>query len=148
VRFFSSNQVENQVPLPELLLVLVEFHAIQSFASLVAGVLPFFEAPKPGGGPAVVFPIAGGAAHKSDVESDQLLVFVVSAPNFGIVLVKFCCVDVDGLKVHVEDESISFGDVLAVLLDPNKSDSFAALIDNGLRATLPGVIDGSSSMFF
>lgn len=113
---------------------------------MAAGVLPFFDAPKPGGGPAVVFPIVDGA-HKSEVESDQLLVFEVSAPNFGIVLLKFCCVAVDGLKLHVEDESISFGDVFAVL-DPNKSDSFAALMDNGLRATLPGVIDGSSSMFF
>lgn len=142
--------MENQFPLPELLVELVEFHPdpIQSLASLVvAGVLPFFEAPKPGGGPAVDLPIAVGVAHKSCVESDQLLVFVVSAPNFGIVLLKFCCVVVDGLKLHVEDESISFGDVFAVLV-PNKSDSFAALIDNGLRATLPGVIDGSSSMFF
>jgi len=148
VRFFSSSQVENQVPLPELLVEFVEFHPIQSLASLVtAGVLPFFDAPRPGGGPAVVLPMADGVAHKSDVESDQLLVFAASAPNFGIVLVKFCCVVVDGLKLHVEDESISFGDVLAVL-DPNKSDSFAALIDSGLRATLPGVIDGSSSMFF
>jgi hypothetical protein len=138
--------VENHVPLPELLLVLEEFHPIQSLPSLVtAGVLPFFEAPKPGGGPAV-FPTLDGA-HKSEVESDQLFVFAVSAPNFGIVLLKFCCVVVDGLKLHVEDESISFGDVLAVF-EPNKSDSFAALIDNGLRATLPGVIDGSSSMFF
>lgn len=109
--------------------------------------LPFFDAPNPGGGPAVVLPIADGAAHKSDVESDQLLAFDVSAPNFGIVLLKFCCVVVDGLKLHVEDESISFGDVFAVF-DPNRSDSLAALIDNGLRATLPGVIDGSSSMFF
>jgi hypothetical protein len=63
------------------------------------------------------------------------------------VLLKFCCVVVDGLKLQVEDESISFGDVFAVLL-PKSSDSFAALIDSGLRATLPGVIDGSSSMFF
>lgn len=140
--------MENHVPLPELLVVFDVFH-IQSLASLVAaGVLPFFDAPKPGGGPAVVFPIVdGGAAHKSDVESDQLLAFDVSAPNFGIVLLKFCCVVVDGLKLHVEDESISLGDVLAGLV-PNKSDSLAALIDNGLRATLPGVIDGSSSMFF
>lgn len=136
------------MPLPELFVELDEFHPIQSLASLVAaGVLPFFEAPNPGGGPAVVFPIADGAAHKSDVESDQLLVFAVSAPNFGIVLLKFCCVVVDGLKLHVEDESISLGDVFAVLV-PNKSDSFAALMDNGLRATLPGVIEGSSSMFF
>lgn len=136
------------MPLPELLVVLDEFQLIQSLASLVAaGVLPFFEAPKPGGGPAVVFPIAVGAAHNSEVESDQLFVLVDSAPSFGIVLEKFCCVVVDGLKLQVEDESISFGDVLAALL-PNKSDSFAALIDKGLRATLPGVIDGSSSMFF
>lgn len=143
VRFFNNSQVENQVPLPELFVELLEFHPIQSFASLVAGVLPFLEAPSPGGGPAVF----DGAAHKSEVESDQLLVLVASAPNFGIVLLKFCCVVVDGLKLHVEDESISFGDVFAVLF-PNKSDSLAALIDNGLRATLPGVIDGSSSMFF
>jgi hypothetical protein len=110
-------------------------------------VLPFFDAPKPGGGPDVVLPIVAGA-HKSDVESDQLLVFE-SAPNF--VLLKFaCCVVVDGfgLKLHVEDESISLGDVLAVLAEPKRSDSLAALIDNGLRATLPGVMDGSSSMFF
>lgn len=51
----------------------------------------------------------------------------------------------DGLKLHVEDESISVGDVLAVF-EPKMSDSFAALIDND-RATLPGVIDGSSSIF-
>lgn len=42
----------------------------------------------------------------------------------------------------MEDERLnggkSVGDVL--LLDANKSESFAALIDNGLRATLPGVI--------
>ena len=119
----------------------------KSFVSLVAaGVLPFFDAPNPGGGPAVVFPI--GAAHKSDEsEVDQLLVFDASTPpNFGIVLLKFCCVVVDGLKLHVEDERISFGDVLAVL-DPNRSDSLAALMDR-LRATLPGVMDGSSSTFF
>jgi hypothetical protein len=85
-------------------------------------------------------------AHNSEVESDQLFVFV-SAPNLDIVLLKFCCVEVDGLKLHVEDESISLGDVLAALV-PNNSDSFAALIDNGFLATLPGVIDGSSSMFF
>ena len=107
--------------------------------------LPFLEAPKPGGGP-VDLPRAVGAAHNSEVESDQLFVFV-SAPNLDIVLLKFCCVEVDGLKLHVEDESISLGDVLAVLV-PNNSDSFAALIDNGFLATLPGVIDGSSSMFF
>lgn len=135
------------MPLPELLLAFDEFQPIQSFASLVAaGVLPFLDAHKPGGGPAVVFPMVDGAAHKSDVESDQLLVFDVSVPNFGIVLVKFCCVVADGLKLHVEDESISFGDVFAVL-DPKMSGSLAALIDSGLRATLPGVIDGSSSMF-
>lgn len=127
--------------------MLEEFHPIPSHSLVAAGVLPFFDAPNPGGGPAVDFPIVAGVAHKSDVESDQLLVFVVSAPNFGIVLLKFCCVVEDGLKLHVEDESISFGDVLAVLV-PNKSDSLAALIDNGFRATLPGVIDGSSSMFF
>lgn len=40
----------------------------------------------------------------------------------------------------------SFGDVL--LLVANKSESLAALIDNGLRATLPGVILGSSSIVF
>lgn len=122
-----------------------EFHPIQSASLVAAGVLPFFDAPNPGGGPAVLFPIAEGVAHKSDVESDQLLVFA-SAPNFGIVLLKFCCVVVDGLKLHVEDESISFGDVFAVF-EPNKSDSLAALIDR-VRATLPGVMDGSSSMFF
>lgn len=55
-----------------------------------------------------------------------------------------------GLKLHVEDDrlngGISVGEVL--LLVANKSVSFAALIDNGLRATLPGVILGSSSMVF
>lgn len=39
----------------------------------------------------------------------------------------------------------SVGDGL--LLDANKSESLAALIDNGLRATLPGVMLGSSSIF-
>lgn len=42
---------------------------------------------------------------------------------------------------------MSLGDVL-LLMPPNKSLSLAALIDNGDRATLPGVILGSSSMFF
>jgi hypothetical protein len=112
-----------------------------------AGVPPFFDDPKPGGGPDVDLPIADGAAHKSDVESDQLLV-LAPTPNFGIVLAKFCCVGVVGLKLHVEDDNvISFGDVLAAP-PPNKSDSLAALIDSGLRATEPGVILGSSSTFF
>lgn len=52
----------------------------------------------------------------------------------------------DGLKLQVEDESISFGDVLAVF-EPKRSGSLVALIDNE-RATLPGVMVGSSSMFF
>jgi hypothetical protein len=131
--------------LPELVLGLDEFQPIQSFDSLVAtAVLPFFDAPNPGGGPAA-FPIAAGAAHKSDAESDQL--GLDSAPNFDIVLLKFCCVVVAGLKLHVEDESISLGDVFAVFV-PNNSDSFAALMERGFLATLPGVIEGSSSMFF
>ena len=53
-----------------------------------------------------------------------------------------------GLKLQVEDEMfiVSFGDVL-LLAAANKFDSFAAAMDNGLRATLPGVIVGSSSIF-
>lgn len=144
-----SSHVEYHVPL-ELLPEFVEFQFIQSFGSLVAAVvlLPFLEAPKPGGGPAVFPTRPDGAAHNSDVESDQLFVFE-SAPNFDIVLLKFCCVAVDdGLKLHVEDERISLGDVFAALF-PNNSDSFdTEFIDNGFLATLPGVIDGSSSMFF
>jgi len=54
---------------------------------------------------------------------------------------------VDGLKLHVEDDSISLGDVFAVF-DANNSESFVAPIDNGFLATLPGVIEGSSSIFF
>ena len=126
-----------------------EFQFIQSLVSLEAAVelLPFLDAPKPGGGPAVFPTRPDGAAHNSDVESDQLFVFE-SVPNFDIVLLKFCCVAVDGLKLHVEDERISLGDVFAALL-PNNSDSFdTEFIDNGFLATLPGVIDGSSSMFF
>ena len=61
-------------------------------------------------------------------------------------LVKFGCEP--GLKLHVEDDKLnggrSVGDVL--LLVANKSESFVALIDRGLRATLPGVMLGSSSM--
>jgi hypothetical protein len=61
------------------------------------------------------------------------------------VLVKFCC-DPDVLKLHVEDDRlISLGDVFELL--PNKSDSFVAAIAKGLRATLPGVMLGSSSIF-
>lgn len=132
----------------ELLPELAEFQFIQSLGSLVDEVvLPFLEAPKPGGGPAVLPTSPEGAAHNSEVESDQLFVFE-SAPNFDIVLLKFCCVAVDGLKLHVEDERISLGDVFAALF-PNNSDSFdTEFIDNGFLATLPGVIDGSSSMFF
>lgn len=64
-------------------------------------------------------------------------------------LVKFGCVAAPaGLKLQVEDDKLnggkSVGDVL--LLDANKSESLAALIDSGLRATLPGVILGSSSI--
>lgn len=66
-----------------------------------------------------------------------------------IHLVKFgWLVEPAGLKLHVEDDRLnggnSVGDVL--LLDANRSESLAALIDNGLRATLPGVILGSSSI--
>lgn len=53
------------------------------------------------------------------------------------------------MKLHVEDDRLnggkSVGDVL--LLDANRSESLAALIDSGLRATLPGVMLGSSSIF-
>lgn len=41
---------------------------------------------------------------------------------------------------------MSLGEVL-LLIPPNRSVSLAALIDNGDRATLPGVILGSSSIF-
>lgn len=62
-------------------------------------------------------------------------------------LVKLGC-DPDGLKLQVEDDRLnggkSVGDVL--LLGANKS-SLAA-IESGLRATLPGVMLGSSSMVF
>lgn len=66
-----------------------------------------------------------------------------------IYLVKFGCpAEAAGLKLQVEDDKLnggkSVGDVL--LLDANKSESLAALMDNGLRATLPGVILGSSSI--
>lgn len=53
------------------------------------------------------------------------------------------------MKLHVEDDKLnggkSVGDVL--LLDANRSESLAALIESGLRATLPGVMLGSSSIF-
>jgi hypothetical protein len=61
--------------------------------------------------------------------------------------VKFDC-ELDGLKLQVDEDKLmgctSVGDVL--LLPAKRSESLAALIDNGLRATLPGVILGSSSM--
>lgn len=70
-----------------------------------------------------------------------------------IYLVKFgCTLDAEGLKLQVEDDKLkggnSVGDVL--LLDANNSDSFVVevLIDKGLRATLPGVMLGSSSIAF
>ena len=85
-----------------------------------------------------------GIPHKSDVdvESDQLFVLLLVPPIFE----KACCV-LDGLKLHVDDDKlISLGDVLELL--PKRSDSLAALIESGLRATEPGVMLGSSSTFF
>lgn len=62
-----------------------------------------------------------------------------------------CCA-VGGLKLHVDDEMLSggssVGDVLPLL--ENRSDSLAlvgAAMASGDRATLPGVMLGSSSMF-
>lgn len=70
-----------------------------------------------------------------------------------LYLVKFgCTFDAEGLKLQVEDDKLkggnSVGDVL--LLDANNSDSLVVevLIDKGLRATLPGVMLGSSSIVF
>lgn len=60
-----------------------------------------------------------------------------------------CTFDDEGLKLHVEDDRLSGGNSVGdVLLLANNSDSFVVEveIDNGLRATLPGVMVGSSSI--
>lgn len=69
--------------------------------------------------------------------------------NHVAYLPKVCCT-VEGLKLHVDDEMLSggksVGDVLPLLA--NRSDSFVvgAAMASGDRATLPGVMLGSSSI--
>lgn len=60
---------------------------------------------------------------------------------------KFCC-EADGLKLQVDEDRLSggksVGDVLLLLA--KRSESLVALIESGLRAILPGVMLGSSSI--